>query len=74
MNIRKTFHTIDTHTCGEPTRNVIGGIPHIPGETMQEKLHYMSTKGDWLRKLLTYEPRGNEVMSGTLIMEFSILR
>ena len=69
MNIRKTFHTIDTHTCGEPTRNVIGGIPHIPGETMQEKLHYMSTKGDWLRKLLTYEPRGNEVMSGTLIME-----
>ena len=68
---------------GEPTRNVIGGIPHIPGETMQEKLHYMSTKGDWLRKLLTYEPRGNEVMSGTLIMEpcnpeadleFSILR
>ena len=48
---------------------MIGGIPHIPGETMQEKLHYMSTKGDWLRKLLTYEPRGNEVMSGTLIME-----
>ena len=69
MKIRKTFHTIDTHTCGEPTRNVIGGIPNIPGKTMQEKLEYMSTEGDWLRKLLTFEPRGNEVMSGTLIME-----
>lgn len=67
MKIKKTFHTIDTHTCGEPTRNVIGGIPHIPGSTMVEKLEYMSTEGDWLRQLLTYEPRGNDVMSGTII-------
>lgn len=67
MKIKKTFHTIDTHTCGEPTRNVIGGIPKIPGETMVEKLEYMSTEGDWIRQLLTYEPRGNDVMSGTII-------
>ena len=69
MKIKKTFHTIDTHTCGEPTRNVLGGIPKIPGKTMIEKLEYMSTEGDWVRQLLTYEPRGNEVMSGTIITE-----
>lgn len=66
MRIKRSFHTIDTHTCGEPTRNVIGGIPTIPGNTMEEKLEYMSTKGDWIRQLLTYEPRGNDVMSGTI--------
>lgn len=69
MKIKKTFHTIDTHTSGEPTRNVLGGIPYIKGNTMLEKLRYMSTEGDWVRQLLTYEPRGNEVMSGTIITE-----
>lgn len=67
LKIKKTFHTIDTHTSGEPTRNVLGGIPYIKGNTMLEKLQYMMTEGDWVRQLLTYEPRGNDVMSGTII-------
>ena len=41
MKIRRTFQTIDTHTCGEPTRNITGGLPVIPGSTMQEKMEYM---------------------------------
>ncbi len=69
MKAKKMFRTIDTHTCGEPTRTVIGGIPPIPGKTMEEKMVYMSEKEDWIRKLLTYEPRGNDVMSGTIITE-----
>ena len=67
MKIRRTFHTIDTHTGGEPTRNVVGGIPVIPGSTMEEKMMYMREHCDWIRELLTYEPRGNDVMSGTII-------
>lgn len=67
MRFRKTFHTIDTHTGGEPTRNVIGGIPFIPGSTMEEKMLYMRDHKDWVRRTLTYEPRGNDVMSGTVI-------
>ncbi len=67
MRIRKTFHTIDTHTEGEPTRTVVGGIPVIPGKTMQEKMVYMMEKQDWIRKVLTREPRGNDVMSGTIL-------
>ena len=58
MRIRKTFHTIDTHTEGEPTRTVVGGIPVIPGKTMQEKMVYMMEKQDWIRKVLTREPPG----------------
>lgn len=67
MRIRRTFHTIDTHTGGEPTRTVVGGMPVIPGATMKDKMLYMMGEGDWLRQLLVFEPRGNEVMSGTLI-------
>lgn len=67
MRIRKSFHTIDTHTEGEPTRTVVGGIPVVPGKTMKEKMVYMMERQDWIRKVLTYEPRGNDVMSGTIL-------
>lgn len=69
MNVRKVINTIDTHTGGEPTRNVVGGIIHIPGNTMEEKMEYMANEGDWIRRFLCCEPRGNDVMSGTIITE-----
>lgn len=69
MKAKKMFRTIETHTLGQPTRNVVGGFPKIPGQTMAEKFEYMKKNGDWFRKLLTFEPRGNDIMSGTLITE-----
>lgn len=67
MKIRRTFQTIDTHTGGEPTRTVVGGVPVIPGNTMQEKYVYMQKHNDWIRKVLSLEPRGNSVMSGAFL-------
>ncbi len=67
MKIRRTFQTIDTHTGGEPTRTVVGGVPVIPGNTMQEKFVYMQRHNDWMRKVLSLEPRGNDVMSGAFL-------
>lgn len=69
MKAKKLFRTIETHTLGQPTRNVVSGFPKIPGNTMAEKYLYMKEKHDWFRKLLTYEPRGSEIMSGTLFTE-----
>ena len=69
MNARKIIHTVDTHTCGEPTRTIVGGVLKIPGKTMEEKMKYMANENDWIRKFICYEPRGNEVMSGTIITE-----
>lgn len=63
------FRTIETHTLGQPTRNVVSGFRHIPGKTMQEKFEYMRENAEWFRKVLMYEPRGSEIMSGTLITE-----
>jgi proline racemase len=63
------FRTVETHTLGQPTRNVISGFPKIPGKTIAEKYTHMKKHEDWFRKILTYEPRGSEIMSGTLFTE-----
>ncbi len=69
MITKRSFSTIDTHTVGQPTRTVIGGLPPIPGKTMSEKMLYMQKNMDWVRKLLMYEPRGSQIMSGTFVMD-----
>ena len=69
MNAKKVFRTIETHTLGQPTRNIVSGFPHIPGNTMAEKFIYMKENEDWFRTLLSYEPRGNDYMSCTLNTE-----
>lgn len=69
MKAKKMFHTIETHTLGQNTRNVVSGFAHIQGNTMLEKFNYMQNKQDWFRTLITCEPRGSEIMSGTLITE-----
>jgi len=33
--------SIDTHTGGELTRPIAGGIPHIPGRTIVEKITHL---------------------------------
>jgi proline racemase len=63
------FSTIDTHTCGDPTRTVTGGIPHIPGESIAEKMLYLKENHDEIRQVLMFEPRGNEVQSGVILTE-----
>ena len=63
------FNTVDTHTCGDPTRTVVGGIPHIPGKTIAEKMLYLKEKEDWIRSVLMHEPRGTEMQSGVILTE-----
>ena len=58
--------TIDSHTAGEPTRLVVGGLAPIPGNTMEEKLVHARQELDGLRALLMLEPRGRQEMYGAL--------
>ena len=69
MKAKHMVRTIETHTLGQPTRTVVSGFRHIPGNTMQEKFVYMKENEDWFRKFLAYEPRGSEIMSGTIVTE-----
>ncbi|WP_207531732.1 4-hydroxyproline epimerase [Desertivirga arenae] len=63
----KTFFCIDAHTCGNPVRLVAGGGPNLSGENMSEKRQHFLKEYDWIRKGLMYEPRGHDMMSGSIL-------
>jgi proline racemase len=69
MRFNRYFSCIDTHTGGEPTRTIIGGMPQIPGKTIVDKMTHLKENMDWLRTALMYEPRGHSVMSGVVLTE-----
>lgn len=69
MKLSKLVTTIDTHTGGNPTRTVTSGSPKLYGNTMTEKMVYMSEAHDDFRRALMFEPRGHEVMSGCILTD-----
>ena len=64
---RKTFFCVDAHTCGNPVRVVAGGGPNLIGDTMSEKRQHFLKEYDWIRKGLMFEPRGHDMMSGSIL-------
>eukprot|EP01037_Dinobryon_pediforme_P020613 gene20613-21286_t len=65
---RHSFFCIDGHTCGNPVRLVTGGsIPTLSGATMFEKRQHFLAEHDWIRKSLCFEPRGHDMMSGSIL-------
>src|SRR5450756_1338037 len=66
MRTTRTIQTVESHTMGEPTRIVIGGLPKIPGKTMPDKMKYLQKNMDYLRTMLMLEPRGHNDMSGAI--------
>ena len=63
----KTFHCIDAHTCGNPVRLVKHGGPVLVGKDMSEKRQHFLQEFDWIRRGLMYEPRGHDMMSGSIL-------
>jgi 4-hydroxyproline epimerase len=62
-----TFLCIDAHTCGNPVRVVAGGGPILPAVSMAEKRQIFLAEHDWVRRALMFEPRGHDVMSGSIL-------
>nr|WP_321484172.1 4-hydroxyproline epimerase [uncultured Cohaesibacter sp.] len=62
-----TFQCIDGHTCGNPVRLVAGGAPQLEGSTMIEKRAHFLAEFDWIRTGLMFEPRGHDMMSGSIL-------
>lgn len=57
MAFKRTLNAVDTH-AGTPMRVITGGVPHIPGTSVYEKMKWLEANDDGLRKLLLREPRG----------------
>ncbi|MBO3115711.1 4-hydroxyproline epimerase [Winogradskyella sp. DF17] len=75
-----TFVCIDAHTCGNPVRLVKEGGPKLIGNDMSEKRQHFLKEYDWIRTGLMFEPRGHDMMSGSILYpphdpdnDFSIL-
>ncbi|MDR7221445.1 4-hydroxyproline epimerase [Aminobacter aminovorans] len=65
--VRHSFFCIDGHTCGNPVRLVAGGGPRLEGSTMMERRAHFLAEYDWIRTGLMFEPRGHDVMSGSIL-------
>ena len=64
---KHTFFCVDGHTCGNPVRMVAGGAPPLKGANMVEKRAHFLAEYDWIRTGLMFEPRGHDVMSGSIL-------
>ncbi|WP_119300844.1 4-hydroxyproline epimerase [Dongia deserti] len=62
-----TFSCIDAHTCGNPVRVVMGGGPQLAGANMSERRQHFLAEFDWIRTGLMFEPRGHDMMSGSIL-------
>ena len=61
------FQCVDAHTCGNPVRLVVSGGPALEGKNMSEKRQHFLREFDWIRKGLMFEPRGHDMMSGSIL-------
>ena len=59
--------TIDSHTQGEPTRLLVGGVGELPGDSMLAKRTHFERRFDHVRKLLTREPRGHRGIMAAVV-------
>jgi 4-hydroxyproline epimerase len=64
---KNIFFCIDAHTCGNPVRLVAGGGPALIGKNMSEKRQHFIKEFDWVRRALMFEPRGHDMMSGSIL-------
>ena len=64
---KHSFFCVDGHTCGNPVRLVAGGGPELEGSNMLEKRAHFLAEYDWVRTSLMFEPRGHDIMSGSIL-------
>jgi proline racemase len=69
LKFSRIIKCIDTHSSGEATRVVVGGVPKLKGSTMVEKQDYFKNNYDNLRPTLLKEPRGFAGLLGAVITE-----
>src|ERR1041385_1764787 len=65
--MKHIFECIDAHTCGNPVRLVKKGGPELQGINMSEKRQHFIREYDWIRTGLMFEPRGHDMMSGSIL-------
>jgi proline racemase len=80
VRIARAIQTVDSHTEGNPTRVVVGGVAVPPGTTLEQRRDWLIEHDDGLRQFLNFEPRGSAMMCSAILMppfaataDFSVL-
>jgi proline racemase len=68
MRWTRVLNVVGVHAEGEYAKVVTGGVAHVPGRTMFDKMRHLRDRQDGLRKFLLYEPRGAAVHSANLVL------
>ncbi len=63
------IQVVDSHTGGEPTRCVLGGLPELGSGPLAERLERLRSHHDDYRRAILCEPRGSDVLVGAYLLE-----
>ncbi len=73
MFAQRTFHAIEAHAEGEQGTCYLGSVFPIPGATMADKLRYINSEDDSIRRYLTGEPRGRATASANVVYPSTVV-
>ncbi|SLN48020.1 Proline racemase [Falsiruegeria litorea R37] len=62
MQVTRMITAVEAHAEGEPGRVITGGMPHMPGNTVFEKMQWMQDHADDIRLMMLREPRGHPAL------------
>ena len=62
MQTSRMITAVEAHAEGEPGRVITGGMPHMPGKTVFEKMQWMQEHADDIRLMMLREPRGHPAL------------
>lgn len=58
----RRLSVIDSHTCGQPTRVIVDGLPDLAYSTIAEARDALAAEHDWVRRLAVFEPHGHPAL------------
>jgi proline racemase len=68
MRLSRVLTVVGCHAEGEVGNVVTGGIGDVPGASMFDKMRYLASERDDIRRLLLREPRGNVIRSANIVL------
>lgn len=71
MNFKRMINVVGVHAAGERNDVITGGVLDVPGNTIFDKMKYLETQADDIRKLLLQEPRGSVTQCVNLLLPSS---
>ena len=68
MRWSRTVTVVCAHAEGEIGRVITGGVLGVPGASMLDKMRYLNSRDDAIRRFTLFEPRGGAQMSANLLL------